>query len=65
MTEAMLKQLAEYALMHEKTGAYWGNRDQFWTRHRKILLWIDAELKRIGVKPFDFKFSDEKFAKPK
>ncbi len=51
MTQAMLRQLAAYVSRHGKTGEYWGNRTQFWARHRNIELWIEKELKRLGDYP--------------
>ncbi len=48
LTEPMLRQIAEYAITHERSGVYWGNKEQFLKRHNKIMDWIDSEFERLG-----------------
>ena len=47
LTVAMKNQLLEYLYDVESAGVYWGNKKQFWNRHRKIIEWVlDQETSR-------------------
>jgi len=43
LTKAMKAQLLEYLRDVQQKGAYWGNKEQFWKRHGKIVKWVEEE----------------------
>jgi len=40
LTKAMKNQLLAYLDDIEDGGVYWGNKKQFWDRHKKIIEWL-------------------------
>ena len=55
LTIAMINQLIGYAETIDNEGCYWGNRKQFWERHKKIMAWLNEKkaqrtLAQIGGK---------------
>jgi len=43
LTKAMKAQLLEYIKEHKELGYYWGNKEQFWARHEKIMKWVEGQ----------------------
>ena len=43
LTKAMKSQLLEYLKDVQQKGDYWGNREQFWKRHDKIVEWVEEQ----------------------
>jgi hypothetical protein len=43
LTKAMKAQLLEYLRDVQQKGDYWGNREQFWKRHDKIVEWVKEQ----------------------
>uniref|UniRef100_A0A6M3JDH9 Uncharacterized protein n=1 Tax=viral metagenome TaxID=1070528 RepID=A0A6M3JDH9_9ZZZZ len=43
LTPAMKAQLLEYCRQEKERGDYWGNQEQFWARHEKIVKWIETQ----------------------
>jgi hypothetical protein len=43
LTKAMKAQLLEYLYDVQQRGGYWGNREQFWKRHDKIVEWVEDQ----------------------
>jgi hypothetical protein len=43
LTKAMKSQLLEYLHDVLQKNEYWGNSEQFWTRHEKIVEWVEEQ----------------------
>jgi hypothetical protein len=43
LTKAMKSQLLKYLHDVLQKGDYWGNSEQFWTRHDKIVEWVEGQ----------------------
>ena len=49
LTNAMKAQLLEYLHDVQRRGEYWGNREQFWKRHDKIVEWAMEQMPWSGL----------------
>jgi hypothetical protein len=50
ITPAMLGQLKSYLDDVRNKGEYWGNKEQFWVRHNKIVDWIHQKVAEERLK---------------
>jgi hypothetical protein len=47
LTKAMKAQLLEYLHDVLQKNEYWGNSEQFWARHEKIVEWIEEQKEEV------------------
>ena len=43
LTKAMKAQILAYVYRRGEDGFYWGNKEQFWDRHKKIIEWVKEQ----------------------